>query len=119
MVVITREGKQVMSIANKKEAKRIFIVGIETANKTWQEVAAMKVISIRAFIGKEARGLTRSFIKNMQQHQVRSMQIVELQSVADWTLSRIVTQFPDVEVKIEKNRTFKIFLDGLPEVSEL
>lgn len=100
---------------NKVDAIQIFIEGIESANKTWQEVALMSTRSIRNFIGEKARGLTRSFIQNMKDRQIKNMQNAEVQSAADWTISRIVTQFPNAEVILGRGRTFKVFLDGKPE----
>lgn len=104
-----------MSRADKIEAYRIFVTGIETANKTWQEVTSMSIKQIRNFIGEEAAGLTHSFLVNMKNQHIKTMKRAEVQSAAEWTISRITMKFPDAGVRISGERSFQIFLDDVPE----
>ncbi len=74
---------------------------------------------VREAIGQGVRGLSKTFIGNMQRRLVAEMRREELQSAADWILSRILTQFPNAEVTVKRNRIVQVWLDGLPEEIDL
>lgn len=100
---------------NKTETFNIFAEEIKNTGKTSQEVMLMSVAHIRNLVGKESKGLTYSFISNMKEHQIKIMKRDELQSVADWIIPHILTQYPKAEIKILREGSFQIYIDGLPK----
>ncbi len=81
-------------------------------------VELLSPAQVRMAIGQGVRGLSVTFIRNMQRRLVAEMRREELQSAADWILSRILSQFANAGVAVKRNRIVQVWLDGLPEEIE-
>lgn len=107
----------------QKSDKRILYESLKAAIVSQKlSVRGLELLSpaqVREAIGQGARGRSLTFIGNMQRRLVAEMRREELQSAADWILSRIVTQFPKAEVTVRRNRIVQVWLDGKPEETEL
>ena len=109
-------AKKLKSI--KIDAYQNFELSVKTANYSADGVKLLTIDEVRLLIGVEAKSLTITFVTNMQQKLVAEMKLQELQSAANWIISRIITQFPTAEAKVKRNRKIEIWLDGLPEEIE-
>ncbi len=91
---------------------------IQAAGHTYPAVLLLDVKAVRTLIGEKARGMSQTLIRNMQRKALVELKRAELQSAADWILSRILSQFPGAEVKIRRGRVIELWLDGVPEEVE-
>jgi len=91
---------------------------IEAVAMTYQAVELRSDAEVRALIGDKAAGLSGTFIANLRRKAVRSMKRKEMESVADWIVSRVSGQFPNVGVVPKRGRMIQVYLDGVPEVIE-
>ncbi len=87
---------------------------IEAAAMTYQALELLDGAAVRTLIGAKAAGLSGTFVRNMQQKVVAEMKRRELQSVADWIVSRVASQFPNVGVVPKRGRVIEVHLDGVP-----
>ncbi len=81
-------------------------------------VELLSPAQVRMAIGQGAAGSSITLIRNIQRKAAVEMRREELQSAADWILSRLRTQFPDAEVGVKRNRVVQVWLDGEPKVIE-
>ena len=102
----------------KSDAYTALITGVDAGDVKHQALELLTTKEVKAVIGGKADGLSNTFIGNMQRKLVRKMQHEELQSVADWVLSLITSQYPNAEVDIKRGRIVQVWLDGKPEVVE-
>ena len=104
--------------AKRRGAYADLKAAIQEAELTYQAVELLTLPEIRTLIGEKALGLSGTFIKNMQRKAVAQMKRQELRSIANWIESRVSGQYPNVEAVPRRDRTIKVYLDGLPEVIE-
>ena len=105
-------------MAQKREIYNDLKSAIKTAGITYQTLELMNDAEVRVLIGARADGLSGTFIQNMQRKAVEQMKHKEMKSVADWIVSRVSGQFPNVEAIPRRDRTIRVYLDGIPEVIE-
>ena len=99
----------------KADAYADLEIAVDAGSKTHMELALMDDAAVRAMIGEKAKGLSTAFVGNLRDRLVRKMQQAELQSAADWIVSRVSGQYPNAEVSISRGRVVQVHLDGVPE----
>ena len=101
-------------------AKRTAVIAalrtaIQSGGLTYQALELKTVPEVRALLGEADTGLSASFVENMQKRAVKKMRQAELQSIANWLVSRASAQYPNISVVPKKGRTLMVYLDGLVE----
>ncbi len=87
-----------------------------TAGMTHQAIALLTLVEVRALI--EVTGLSVTFIRNTQRSVTAHVERQELQDVADDIVTRMKGSFRNIAATPNRNRTIKVWLDGLPEEEE-
>lgn len=87
-----------------------------TTEMSQQAVTQLTLVEMRELM--DVTGLTVTFIRNEQQSIIAQKAQQELQAAADIIVTRMKGSFPDIAVVPKRNRTLKVWLDGLPEEIE-
>ncbi len=87
-----------------------------TAGMTSDTVALLSLKEVSAMV--KVVGLTVTFLRNMQQSTVTLIERQKLREVADGIVAQMKPLFPNVAATPKRDRTIKVWLDGLPEEIE-
>ena len=90
---------------------------LATLDMSSADIAALKPREVDALTG--VTGLSVGFVQNMQRSMVIQAEGLMMQNTAYDIVKRLQGGFPDIAAIPTRDRTIKVWLDGLPEEIEI
>ena len=90
---------------------------LATAGMTSKAVALLSLKEVGAMVKVE--GLSAGFLRNLQRSMVARVKGREMADVASAIVKRMKGDYPDIAAIPNRDRTIKVWLDGLPEEIDL
>lgn len=103
-----------MAKSLKTDIYDLLTTSVNTGSIESRTLETLSIEEVKKLIGKEADGLTNTFVGNIQRRLIKKMDQAAAQLIADWIISSVQVQFANAEIEIKRGNIVKIWLDGKP-----